>query len=91
MKTIFIATVTNEYGTDVIADETEAGAKQVVYDYVRCYWHEVFDYEPIPADQQIAIERYFSPEEGYGDRGSKSEYYRIRAVLVFDRAYKGKP
>lgn len=68
MKNVWIATVSHDNGKNIYASETEKGAVNQVYDYVKENWNNVGGSMDCPEDQDYAIEEYFdflSGEEDY--------------------------
>jgi ElaB/YqjD/DUF883 family membrane-anchored ribosome-binding protein len=66
MAILFLAIVDHRHGTDVFHAWDSDRLKHDLYQYVREWWHERFDDEtedPLPEDQQEAIDSYFNDNE----------------------------
>ena len=71
---VYVIVISHAFGNNVYASDTEYGAYEHVYGFVKDYWAEVSS-KKIPRNKDLAIKKYF-------EKMAASESYTIDEVTV---------
>ena len=81
-STVFVLVVEHDHGVDVWAHSTKDKAEASLEEYVRSWWDQEMDDEPIPTDRWEAITEYFEATE--------SECWRITDLEIDQHCWDNK-